>query len=142
MGFIESVGCKAFHFIINGICGLFVNTTSYAAVNNNIAVFIGKTVNENVSFLFHYGVLFLAHCTAHNICSSEAVTCKSTENLHYLFLIDNTAVGYFKNFFEHWVLIAYMRRVVSAVNVGGDTVHRSGTVKRKYGNQILNAVGF
>ena len=51
--------------------------------------------DKNTSFFFHYIVLFLAHCTAHNIRTPKAVPCKFADNLHYLLLEHNATVGIF-----------------------------------------------
>ena len=98
MGFVESVVCKAFHFIVNGNCRFFINPTANASFNYDISIIISKTVNEYFTLRLHYGKFFLAHCTAHYVRSAETVACKRSENLHDLFLINYATACNSENF--------------------------------------------
>ena len=142
MRFVERVGSKAFHLAEYRFGGSSVNSAANTALNDYIAAVVGKSVDENFSLALHYVVLFLAHGAADDVRSAEAVACELAEYLHDLLLINDATVGHVEDAFEARMLVADVRWVVPAVDIGRDAVHRSRTVQRKHSDQILNAVGF
>ena len=141
MRFIERVGCKALHLAENRDSRSSVDPAAHTALDNYFAAVFGQSVYEDLALALHYVVLLFAHGAAHYIRAAEAVARKLAENLHYLLLVHYAAVGYVENIFQRRVLISDMRRIVAAVDVCWNAVHRARAVKRKNGYQVLNTVG-
>ena len=55
--------------------------------------FLFVAINKVSALLFHYGLLFLTHGTAHKIAPPQGISSKVTDDLHHLLLINNTAVS-------------------------------------------------
>ena len=107
VGFVKRIRSKALHFRKDRQCSCFIYTTAYTALDCNIAVFVNKAVYENFLFTLHYIDLLFRHCTPHNVCPAKGIAGKRSENLHYLLLINYTAVGNLKYILKHWVLVGY-----------------------------------
>ncbi len=89
MGFVESILCKIHHVVIDPGGHLLGNTVCHASGHPFFLISINK-----VSPLFlHHCLLFLAHGTAHQIAPPKSVAAKIPDDLHYLLLIYNTAIG-------------------------------------------------
>ena len=140
VGLIEGIGGKALHLTEHGSGCSLVNTAAHAALHYHIAVFVGHTVDKNGAFALHDVMLFLAHGAAHDVCSAEAIARQLTEYLHDLLLINNAAISDVENPPEPLMLIADVRGVMTAVYVGGNAIHRTGTVKRQHSDQVLHTV--
>ena len=74
MGFVERVACKALHLIKDRDRDLAADSAAQAALNDNISVVIGKTVDEHLALALHNVVLLFAHSPADDVSASEAVT--------------------------------------------------------------------
>ena len=89
MGLVERIFGKIHHHIVDLPCCLLVNAVGNTAGD----IFLRVAVDEVGPLFFHDGLFLLTHGTAHQIASSQSITRQITNNLHYLFLIYNTAVG-------------------------------------------------
>ena len=83
MGLVERIFGKIHHHIVDLPCCLLVN-----AVGNTAGDIFLRVAVDEVDGLF-----LLTHGTAHQIASSQCIARQITNDLHYLFLIYNTAVG-------------------------------------------------
>ena len=95
MGFVKSVSCEIDHLIINMICSLLIN----AILNTSLYVFFLIAVHEILAFLLHDRRLLLGHGTAHQIASAHGIARQIANDLHNLFLVDDTAVRRLQNRF-------------------------------------------
>ena len=93
MGLIKSIFGKVHHIVINLGRHLLGNPVGHASRHPLLLI----AVYEVRPFLFHYGLLFLAHSPAHQIASSQSISPKITDDLHYLLLVNDAAVGGRKN---------------------------------------------
>ena len=87
-GFIEGVGRKTRHFIVD-LVGDFLGD----AIGDTARAFVarlGAAVDKMLAFCLHHRVLLFTHGTADVICLSERETGQFTEYLHDLFLVDDT----------------------------------------------------
>ena len=100
MGFIEGILGKGCHIVIYFLRRLLGHAVIYTAGHLDVSVFILFAVDEVLPLAFHDILFLFTHGTSYNIGSAEGITCKFSENLHYLFLINYTAVGDIKNIFK------------------------------------------
>ena len=89
MGLIECIFRKVHHFIIN----LRGDILRDAVCHTSGHALLRISIDEIRPLLFHHGLLFLTHGTAHEIASPKGIATQITYDLHYLLLINNTAVG-------------------------------------------------
>ena len=89
MGLVERIFGKIHHHIVDLPCCLLVNAVGNTAGD----IFLRVAVDEVGPLFFHDGLFLLTHGTAHQIASSQCIARQITNDLHYLFLIYNTAVG-------------------------------------------------
>ena len=137
VGFVKGIGAECRHIVKY----LFGYTLGHSPCNRsltqNITLFILFTVNKELPFPLHNSVLFLGHRSSYNIRSAEGITCKTSENLHYLLLINDTTVGYIKNRLKQFGFIAHILRIVAIMNILRNRIHRSRSVKGKNCRQVL-----
>ena len=86
-------------------------------------------MDEVFALLRHHLVLLLRHRAADKVASTVAVPCQIAHNLHHLLLIDHAAVGDVQNRAQLLRLVVDARRVLLALNVARDGLHRAGTVE-------------
>ena len=125
MRFVKGIGSKAGHFIKNFCSYLFAYTVFCTAVYKMWAF-----SSHNISF-------FLCHSTAHEVWLTIAVTCQSTAYLHYLFLVNNTAICNFQNILQQRMFIFNQLRIVSVPYKGRYRIHRARAVKRNNRYQVF-----
>ena len=135
MAFIEGVGRKTRHFIVD-LVGDFLGD----AIGDTARAFVtrlGAAVDKMLAFCLHHRVLLFAHGTADVICLSERETSQLTEYLHDLFLVDDTAVGDVEDMGQLWGLIADFVRLVAVAQVGGDRIHGAGPVQADQSDNVF-----
>ena len=138
MAFIEGVGRKTRHFIVN-----FVGNFLGDAIGDTARAFVarlGAAMDKMLAFCLHHRVLLFTHGTADVICLSERETGQLTEYLHDLFLVDDAAVGDVKDVGQLRGLIADFIRLVAVAQVGRDGVHRAGAVKTDKSDDIFKVL--
>ncbi len=89
MGFVKGIFGKIHHILIDAARRFFVNPLGYAAGN----LFRFVSVNKVRPLLFHHRLLLFTHGTAHQIAPPQGVASQITDNLHYLLLVNDTAIG-------------------------------------------------
>ena len=89
MGLVERIFGEIHHHIVDLSGCLLVNAVGNTAGD----ILLRVAVDEVGPLFFHDGLFLLTHGTAHQIASSQSITRQITNDLHYLFLIYNTAVG-------------------------------------------------
>ena len=141
MGFVEGVTRETLHLVKDRHCRPAVNPAAHTSFDQDIAVVVGQSFDEYLSLLLHDVRFFLAHGTADDIRSAVAVSGKGTEDLHDLFLVDDAAIGHIEDLLQQGMLIAHLLRMVTAVDIGVDTRHRSRTKQGGDGDQVLDTVG-
>ena len=133
MGFIERIARKGGHTVKDRVC----NILRHAVCNGAAAAFV--SVNENLPLLLHDAVLFLRHCTAHQIGTAVGIARKRTADLHNLLLIDDAAEGFFEDRLQQRMIVAHLFRVGTRREILRDRLHRPRPVKRDQGGEIGNA---
>ena len=136
MGLIERIFRKVHHFIINLRGDIFRDavrhTSGYALLRISI--------DEIRPLLFHHGLLFLTHGTTHEIASPKGIATQITYDLHYLLLINNTAVGRCQNRLQLRTQIGNRSKIALSLNIFRDKVHRSRAVEGNPGNNIFKVL--
>ena len=141
MRLVKRIFCKINHLIKDLIGRVLVDPIPLCTRNNNISRFIHRTVQKNLTLAFHHVRFFLAHRTAHKIGPRIGVSGQRAHNLHYLLLIDDTAICHLQNWFQLWNQImnpVWMRLII---NIQSNGIHRPGTVKRDHRNNIFKFRG-
>ena len=136
MGLVERIFGKIGHIVVDFIGNLLGNTI--ADTSGNALFFI--TINKVLALLGHNGGLFLGHCTAYQIASTQRIAAQIPDDLHNLLLIYDTAVGRLQNRFELRTVIGDLVGMVFALDILGDKVHRARTVQGNTGDDILKAL--
>ena len=136
MGLIERIFRKIHHFIIN----LRGDILRDAVCHTSGHALLRISIDEIRPLLFHHGLLFLTHGTAHEIASPKRIAAQITHDLHYLLLINNTAVGRRQNRLQLRTQIGNCSKIALSLNIFRDKVHRSRTVQGNPGNNIFKVL--
>ena len=89
----------------------------------------------------HLGLVLLAHRAAQQVGLAERVAAHHLSDLDDLLLVDDDAVGFREDAFQHRVQTVDRLVAVLAVDVGRDVVHRARAVERHHGDDVAEAVG-
>ena len=138
MGLIKSIFGEINHFIIDFICRCLINSICNTAWNSLCFI----SVNKVLALLFHDRGLLFGHCTAHQVASAQSITCQVTNDLHNLFLIDNTPISRLQDWFQLRTVITDGIRSVFSPDILGDEIHGTRTVKRNSRDHIFQALRF
>ena len=138
MGLIESILGKIRHLIKDPVGRRLINTVGNTAGHTQFIIAVHKVL----AFLRHHIRFFLRHSSPHKVASSQIITGQFHNNLHDLFLIDNTAIGRFQNLFQLRTLIRDGRRFVLSLDITRNKIHWPWTIKRNTCNDILEIMGF
>ena len=141
VGLVEGIGGKALHLAENRRSGGFVHTAAHTALHHDIAVVVGESADKDLALALHDVMLLFAHGAAHDVRSAEAVAGKLAEDLHDLLLIDDATVGHLEDALQARMLVANVLGMMAAVDIGGNAVHRTRTIERENGDQILDTIG-
>ena len=90
MAFIEGVGRKAGHFIVDLVGDLFRNAVGHAA--RAFMPRLGASMDKMLPLCLHHIMLLFAHGPTDIVCLTEGEASQFPENLHDLFLVDNAPV--------------------------------------------------
>ena len=93
-----------------------------------------------LAFLFHHIVLFLAHCTAHQVSLAIGEAGQLPADLHDLLLIHDAAVGHVQNVRQFRRFIADLVRLAAVAQVGGNGIHGAGAVQADQSDDVLKAL--
>ena len=137
MGFVKSVSCEIDHLIINMICSLLIN----AILNTALYVFFLIAVHKILAFLLHDRRLLLGHGTAHQIASAHGIARQIANDLHNLFLVDDTAIGRSQNMLQLRTFICDGGLIILSFQITRNEIHRSRTIERNSRNDILQVFG-
>ena len=135
VGFVEGVGRKADHIIIDLICHIFRHTVGNAA--RTLFAGFPAAMHKMLSLGLHDLELFLAHGAAHIISLPEAEAGQLAADLHDLLLIDYNTVGDIDNVSHLGRLIRHLGGVLAVAQIGRDGIHRSRPIQRDQGDDIL-----
>ena len=138
MGLIKSIFGEINHFIIDFICRCLINSICNTAWNSLCFI----SVNKVLALLFHDRGLLFGHCTAHQVASAQSITCQVTNDLHNLFLINDTSIGWLKNLFHLFTFIMYAFLMILSLNVSWNKVHWSRSIQRNSSNDIFHILWF
>ena len=86
-------------------------------------------------------MLFLAHRAADVVRLAQREARQAAEDLYYLFLVHNAAVGDGENGLERGVPVAYLLRVLAVFDEARYGVHGAGAVEGYDGRYVLDALG-
>ena len=136
MGFVKSVLGEINHLVINFVSHFFINSVFNAAGNS---LFI--SVNKCLTLFFHDIQFLLGHGTAQKIASPQGKAAKALHDLHYLLLINDTAMGRLQNRLQLRTIIMDCIRSVLSSDVLRNKIHRTRTVQGNSGDYILQAMG-
>ena len=125
MGLVEGILREVDHFIIDSVCDFFTDAVCYAAGY----VFLFISVYKVLPLLFHDGSLLFTHGTANQIGSSHGITGQIPDDLHYLLLVNDAAIGVFKYGLNLRAVVAYMVGVSFSFDVLGNEIHGARSVK-------------
>ena len=138
MRFVECVLCKIHHGIVDLIRRLLTDTVCNTAFDPLLLI----SVNEIVALRINDILLFLTHRTADVIRLSHGIAGKILHDLHDLLLVDNTAICRLQDRFQFLAGVCDALRLVFSLNVLWNEIHRSRTVQRDSGDNILQTLRF
>eukprot|EP01022_Parablepharisma_sp_SALTPOND_P029433 TRINITY_DN734_c3_g1_i1.p2 TRINITY_DN734_c3_g1~~TRINITY_DN734_c3_g1_i1.p2 ORF type:complete len:1458 (-),score=543.13 TRINITY_DN734_c3_g1_i1:22429-26802(-) len=101
---------------------------------------LGRPFAEQFTVLGHFLGLLLAHRPAQQVGAAQRVAADDLRHLHHLLLVDHDAVGLGENVLGARVGVVEGFTVLALAEVG-DQVHRTGTVQRHQGDDVLETVG-
>ena len=136
MGIIKSIFGEINHFIIDFICRCLINSICNTAWNSLCFI----SVNKVLALLFHDRGLLFGHCTAHQVASAQSITCQVTNDLHNLFLIDNTPISRLQDWLQLRAVVTDGIRTVFAPDILGDKIHGARAVKRNSCDHIFQTL--
>ena len=137
MGFIERVSRETRHFVEDLVGDLLGHPVADAAGHVDGTVLVQLAVDEVLSFLRHDVRLFLGHGAAHQVGAAVGVPAQFTDDVHDLLLVDDAAVGRRQDGFQLRAQIRDLLRMLLALDVGRDGVHRTGPVQRNACDQVF-----
>ena len=93
--------------------------------------FLGRASKETLALLRHFGSAFLSHRPAEDVGVTQRITGQLVRDLHDLFLIEDDAVGFFKQLLKFRQIVSDGLTAVLAIDKIGDhpTLDGAGTVK-------------
>ena len=128
MRLVEGVLREVVQLLVDLQRGFFGNAV-FDAAGHRFAVGPCAAVNEQLpQVLHHLGFLF-AHGVTHVVCKGGAEACQLFDQLHYLFLVDDTAVGNVQYAFHRRVQVMDFAFVEFALDVVADVLHGTWTVQ-------------
>ena len=136
MGLIKSIFGEINHFIIDFICRCLIN--SICNTSGNSLRFI--SINKVLALFFHDRGLLFGHCTAHQVASAQSITCQVTNDLHNLFLIDNTPISRLQDWLQLRAVVTDGIRTVFAPDILRDKIHGARAVKRNSCDHIFQTL--
>ena len=136
MGLIKGIGGKCGHFIKELIGNRFGNAVADTSGNEDLSIFL-KPVNEDFTFLGHDIVFFLGHGTPNQVTAAIGISGKVTDDLHDLFLIDDTAVSDGKDRAQGLVQVLDALGILPVLDVHGNGIHGAGAIEGDSRNDIL-----
>ena len=137
MGFVEGVLGKVDHLIENFIRHLLGNPPIDTAFHSFFLV----AVHEILPLFRHHIALFLGHGTADQVTSSQRVAGQFHNDLHYLLLVDDTAVGGGQDTFQLRTIIADFGLISLSFNVFGNKIHGTRPVQGNARDDIFQVSG-
>ena len=137
MGLIKRIFGEVHHGIVDLSCGLFINAVGDTAGD----ILLRIAVDEIRPLFFHDGLLLFTHGTAHQVASAQSISRQVTDDLHYLLLVYDTAVGGFQDRLQLRTGIGHILRMVFPLDVLRDKIHRARTIQRNTGHYILQILG-
>ena len=141
VGFIERVGRETGHLVEDGVGHFLVYAVADAAGHVDGTVLVQFAVDEVLSFLRHDVRLFLGHGAAHQVGAAVGVAAQFTDDVHDLLLIHDAAVRRSQDGFQFRAQIGDLLRMLLALYVGRDRVHRTGPVQRNTCDEIFQTGG-
>ena len=133
MGLVKGILGKIHHIVIDLGSHLLRNPLRHTARDALFRV----SVDEVCPLFFHHRLLLFAHGPAHQIAASQGISSQIPDNLHHLLLIHDTAVGGGQNGLKLGAGIDNGACAALSPDVFGNKVHRTRTIKRNSGNDIL-----
>ena len=130
VGFVEAIAGKLVPIVVDGLGG------------GALHPFCNGSLHELMALLFNLFVLFLGNGGAQFIRFGRRVPGQLDGSPHQLFLVEGDAIGIAENRLQGRMAVLDFRFAVHAADVIGDEVHRSGTVERHHGDDVVQAVGF
>ena len=100
--------------------------------------FLGRAADEPLALLGHLRGLFLAHGAAQDVGLPERVSGHDLGDLHHLFLVDDDAVGLLEHRLQLRQRVLHRPAARLGLDELVDELHRSGTIQRGQGHQVLN----
>ena len=138
MGFIEGILGKIRHFIKDSVGCCFINAIGDTARYTKFLIAVDKIL----ALLGHNIGFFLGHSSAHKVTSAKIIAGQLHNDLHNLFLIHNTAIGWLENLFQLRAFIADGCDIIFALDVAGNEIHRARTIKGNAGNDVFQIMRF
>ena len=136
MGFVKRILCKIDHFIIDLVSSFLIDSI----LNTSRHICLGISVNKNLTLFLHHVAFFLGHRTTQQITSAQSISRQITHDLHNLFLVDDTSVCRFQNRFQLRTVVCDGRGIILPLDILRDKIHRTRTVQRNAGYDILQTV--
>ena len=128
MGFVKGIRGKVFHLGVNIRGNFLADAPADAAIHLYLAVFIRQAMDKDLVLPLHHRLFLFRHGAAHNIGPTQGITGQGAKNLHYLFLVNNTAVGNVENLGQQRMGVGDVIRVMPVFNIPGNRLHRPRAV--------------
>ena len=138
MTLIEGVICKIRHLIENLVGDLLGDAVCETARN----IFLRISVDKVAALLLHNGRFFLGHRAAHEVGPAHAVSAEIADDLHDLFLIDNTAVCRLKDRANLLTFIRDSVRMLLTSDVLRNEIHRARAIQCNTGDNVFQRMRF
>ena len=136
MRLVEGILREVDHLVIDVVRRRLIDAPRDAARD----VLLRITIDEVLPLLLHDLRFFLAHGTAHEVRASHRVAGEITHDLHDLLLVDDTAIGRLEDRTDLRAVVADRFRVLLALYVLRDEVHRTRSVECDTGDDVLDAL--
>ena len=138
VGFVKSILGEIHHRIVDMVGHLGADAVCHTPRHPFLRIAVG----EVFAFLLHHILLLLTHGTAHQIAASHGVAAQILHDLHDLLLINNTAIRGGQNRLQLRAVIGDGLRIILALDIFRDKIHRARPVKGYSRDHVLQAARF
>ena len=117
-------------------------TELYGARNALFAFWVLPAVDKLFTLFVNFVDLLFAHNSSNVVRLPQAVAAHNLKDFHNLLLIDNAAISDIQNWFETFVIISDLRRVLFVSDKGRNKIHWSWSVERNTRDDVVQTRRF
>ena len=136
MGLVKSILGEIHHIVIDLIGYLLTDTVFDTAGNSGLLI----TINKTFAFCLHDRVFLFGHGTPQDICTAQRISSQITNDLHDLFLINDTSVSWFQDWLKLRTIVHDFFPGVLACYIFWNKIHRTRTIQCNSCDNILQCL--